>query len=340
MPRDTSTHVQHSQKSRSTALARFRSVMGQIIGTDEPIPCCSTTHERLVFCLELLALINALNGAVPALSLVPQWLKSHSEFKDISSTAMDIQRFIQVSGGMILHSTPHLYLSALPFSPVNSPLSRQFCARFPNTLRVAFGRDMNWPAVQTVLTEHTESVDSVSFSPDGTRMVTGSSDKTVRLWDAATGQPVGEPLRGHTSRVDSVSSSLDGTRVVTGFSDEQRTESDHSSFSNEPRTIKAATTIPLNTRKNHFISFSSNSIYAPCNTSELTEGASHDDRSSTPFVLNIDSGWVVAPKRRLLFWVSPASRHSFWSPGTALMISRGPELDLSCMAHGQHWQKC
>ncbi|KIK33456.1 hypothetical protein CY34DRAFT_99569, partial [Suillus luteus UH-Slu-Lm8-n1] len=153
-------------------------------------------HERVFFWLELLALVNALSGAVPALPLISQWLKGHSEFKDVSSTAMDVQRFIQVFGGMILHSTPHLYVSALPFLPANSPLSKELGARFPNILRVASGRNMNWPAVQTVLSGHTSSVSSVSFSPDGTRIVTGSSDSTVRLWDAATGQPVGEPLRG------------------------------------------------------------------------------------------------------------------------------------------------
>ncbi|KAG2070981.1 WD40 repeat-like protein, partial [Suillus decipiens] len=143
----------------------------------------------------------------------------HSEFKDVSSTAMDVQRFIQVFGGMILHSTPHLYVSALPFSPSNCPLSRKFSARFPNTLRVTVGRDMNWPAVQTPLRGHTSPVSSVSFSPDGTRIVTGSRDKTVRLWDAATGQPVGEPLRGHTDSVWSVSFSPDGARIVTASSD-------------------------------------------------------------------------------------------------------------------------
>ncbi|KAG2031200.1 hypothetical protein BDR03DRAFT_876502 [Suillus americanus] len=97
-----------------------------------------------------------------------------------------------------------------------------------------------------------------------------------------------------------------------------------------------------NTCNNHFIRFSSNSTHALHNTSELTEGASHNDRTSTPFFLdNDDSGWVVGPKDRLLFWVPPASRRLFYSPGTALIIPRGgPELDLSRMAHGPNWPKC
>ncbi|KAG1811856.1 uncharacterized protein BJ212DRAFT_1434576 [Suillus subaureus] len=97
----------------------------------------------------------------------------------------------------------------------------------------------------------------------------------------------------------------------------------------------------LNTHDNHFICFSSSSIHALRDTSELTGGASHGDRTSTPFFLNSDSGWVVGPERRLLLWVPPASRRLFYSPGTVLVIPRGgPELDLSRMAHGQHWQKC
>jgi len=148
-----------------------------------------------------------------------QW-QGQSGFEDASSAAMDVQRFIQVFGGLILHSTPHLYVSALPFSPVNCALSRTFSARFPNSLRVASGRDENWTAVQTVITGHTGVVSSLSFSPDGTRIVTGSWDCTVRLWDAATGQPVGVPLLGHTSLVTSVSFSPDGTRIVSSSDDE------------------------------------------------------------------------------------------------------------------------
>ena len=42
---------------------------------------------------------------------------------------------------------------------------------------------------------------AVAFSPDGKRIVSGSDDKTLRLWDAATGQAIGQPLKGHEGAV-------------------------------------------------------------------------------------------------------------------------------------------
>jgi WD40 repeat protein len=39
--------------------------------------------------------------------------------------------------------------------------------------------------------------------------------KTARIWDAATGQPIGEPLKGHEGAVQSAAFSPDGRRIVT-----------------------------------------------------------------------------------------------------------------------------
>ncbi len=59
-------------------------------------------------------------------------------------------------------------------------------------------------------------VGAVAFSPDGRRIVSGSADHTLRLWDANTGQPIGAPLEGHKSPVWSVAFSPDGRRIVSG----------------------------------------------------------------------------------------------------------------------------
>ena len=66
---------------------------------------------------------------------------------------------------------------------------------------------------------HTGLVLSVAFSPDGTRVLTGSWDETAKLWDAETGQEI-RTFRGHTREVHSVAFSPDGTRVLTGSSDD------------------------------------------------------------------------------------------------------------------------
>ena len=66
---------------------------------------------------------------------------------------------------------------------------------------------------------HDGPVRSVAFSPNGMRIVSGSKDRTIRVWDAETGSPVGEPLRGHDHCVRSVGFSYDGTRIVSGSQD-------------------------------------------------------------------------------------------------------------------------
>ena len=64
-----------------------------------------------------------------------------------------------------------------------------------------------------------DRVSSVAYSPCGKWITSGSWDKTVRIWDAASGAAVGSPLSGHDDWVLSVCFSPDGKKIASGAKD-------------------------------------------------------------------------------------------------------------------------
>ena len=52
------------------------------------------------------------------------------------------------------------------------------------------------------------AVNCVGFDPTGKKLVSCSDDKTVRIWDVTTGEPIGSPLAGHTRYVPALSCSV------------------------------------------------------------------------------------------------------------------------------------
>ena len=78
-------------------------------------------------------------------------------------------------------------------------------------------RNIPWFVTKT-LQGHRNVVCAASFSPDGQRVVTGSWDRTARIWDANTGQVI-HTLQDHQGIVDSASFSPDGRWVVTASDD-------------------------------------------------------------------------------------------------------------------------
>jgi WD40 repeat protein len=74
------------------------------------------------------------------------------------------------------------------------------------------------PTQLRALTGHTDTVSSIVFSPDGRSLISGSIDKTIRIWDSWTGQEL-RKIDGHTGGVNAVAVSADGKVIVSGSFD-------------------------------------------------------------------------------------------------------------------------
>jgi WD40 repeat protein len=71
--------------------------------------------------------------------------------------------------------------------------------------RLVSQRDQKWPAEPVLLEGHTDWIRCVAFSPDGSQIISGSSDCTVRVWDTESGllQHVMEDFDDSDDTIDS-----------------------------------------------------------------------------------------------------------------------------------------
>ena len=126
----------------------------------------------------------------------------------------------RVSDGELLNTLKgHThFVNDVSFSPDGEVLASGSCSkgdRFYDCMageirlwRVSDGQPLN------ALQGHTDSVTSVSFSPSGQLLASGSYDNTVRLWHVSDGKLL-KTLEGHTIGVSSVSFSPDGRWVAS-----------------------------------------------------------------------------------------------------------------------------
>jgi len=82
---------------------------------------------------------------------------------------------------------------------------------------VLYGFQANGDLI-TTLNEHTSTVFSVAFSPDGSTVASGSKDSSIKLWSVPEGDLI-TSLDDHNDWVNSVAFSPDGTKLASGSND-------------------------------------------------------------------------------------------------------------------------
>jgi len=130
----------------------------------------------------------------------------------------DARRFM-LRHRSILETAPlQIYIAALLFSPRESVIRQIFVDEIPHWIRILGVSEERWSACLQTLEGHRDSVEAVTFSPDGKKVASGSDDCTIRLWDTATGTAL-HTLGGHQGSVSVVAFSPDGKTVAPGSHD-------------------------------------------------------------------------------------------------------------------------
>ena len=176
---------------------------------------------------------------------------------NVCKWADDSQRFILEYFDLICKSPSQIYCSALPLSPSSSWLHIYYTQELLQAPKVVRGAKIDWGACSrtvslgsvrpslscwnttvavgcqsgkiiilsaitgsqvAVLSEHTSWAKSLTFSSNGRLLVSGSYDKTVKLWDMQTGGVI-KTFHGHRRQVSSVSISMDCFRIISGSGD-------------------------------------------------------------------------------------------------------------------------
>jgi WD40 repeat protein len=219
---------------------------------------------------------------------------------------------------------------------------------------------------------HKDDVTSVSYSPDGKLIASGSNDYTVRVWDVSTGER--RTFSTDIRRIFSVAFSPDGTQIAvsktlinlsTGSSTRLGDNLVRSwAFSADGRFIASGTYKPMacqiwdasthqsivqlvgHTCDTHSVAFfpDGKQIMSASRDGtirvwdvDLLEERGEMDGWQVKYEYQLENeSWILGPKGEYLFWAPLPFRHT----RNTLIIGKCPKVDFSNFVHGDEWVKC
>ncbi|KAK4656868.1 HNWD NOD-like receptor pc15 [Podospora pseudocomata] len=175
-------------------------------------------RQHYLHWLEALSLCKSMPQGILSLARLESILQHRWITSQLPSLVTDMHRFVIYWRWVIENYPLQVYASALVFSPARSITRGLF--RHEERKWITSGPivEDNWNACRQTLEGHRYHINSAAFSPDSKLVASGSYDKTIKIWDAATGSCT-QTLEGHRGWVWSVAFSPDSKWVASGSDD-------------------------------------------------------------------------------------------------------------------------
>ncbi|TFY54041.1 hypothetical protein EVJ58_g9094 [Rhodofomes roseus] len=179
--------------------------------------------QQFLYWLEVMSVCNHADVASSLVKRLEVWLRDKqiersTESADVTRCLrllLDANDFLIRFRTPILHSAPHIYISALAFTPPESEIGQAYLGLLERRLKVDTAERLT-PLPLLKIHEHSRGSMSraIAFSADS-RCIVSATDDDVCRWDARTGESIGQPQQGPDIPDSRFALSPDGSRAVS-----------------------------------------------------------------------------------------------------------------------------
>ncbi|KAI9655416.1 MAG: hypothetical protein M1829_000652 [Trizodia sp. TS-e1964] len=175
-------------------------------------------RRKYLFWLEALSLFGSILEGVQSMTRLQILIQEKESASRLINLVQDARRFILFNKSAIENNPLQVYTSALIFSPTCSLIRELFKKEEPEWIINKPAMQEYWSSCLQTLEGHSNGVYSVAFSHNDKQLASASDDKTLKIWDTASGSCL-QTLEGHGNWVNSVAFSHDDKQLASASDD-------------------------------------------------------------------------------------------------------------------------